>query len=84
MYFPLISKLKEKVLGFRLVAKILRPVLSMLESIIQTRKIKSNSIQFCIEYLVLFDFICFQLSCFYGLSLLVLSIRYHDDVITLT
>lgn len=34
--------------------------------------------------LVLFDFICFQLSCFYGLSLLVLSIRYHDDVITLT
>ena len=53
-------------------------------NITPSRKIKSNSIQFCIEYLVLFDFICFQLSCFYGLSLLVLSIRYHDDVITLT
>ena len=47
------------------------------------RKIESDSIQFCIGHLVLFDFICFQLSCFYGLSLLVLSICYHEFVITL-
>lgn len=52
-------------------------------STIQTRKIESDSIQFCIGHLVLFDFICFQLSCFYGLSLLVLSICYHEFVITL-
>lgn len=49
---------------------------------IQTRKTKFGSIQFCIGHLVLFTFVCFQLSCFYGLSLLVLSIRYHVCVIT--
>ena len=51
-------------------------------SVIRTRKMEFNSIQFCIGDLVLFDFICFQLSCIYGLFLLVLSIRYHDFVIT--
>ena len=49
--------------------------------ITRTRKIKFSSIQFCIGYLVLFDFICFQLSCFHGLFLIVLSICYHRIVI---
>lgn len=51
-------------------------------SVIRTRKIKFSSIQFCIGDLALFDFICFQLSHIYGLSQLVLSIRYHICVIT--
>ena len=50
--------------------------------IIRTRKIKFSSIQFCIGDLVLFDFICFQLSNLYSLFLLVLSICYHACVIT--
>lgn len=41
------------------------------------------SIQFCIGDLILFDFICFQLPHFYAPSQLALSIRYHDNVITL-
>ncbi len=53
-------------------------------SVIQTRKIKFSSIQFCIGDLVLFDFIYFQLSYLYGLFLLVLSICYHDFVIKIT
>ena len=45
------------------------------------RKIKFDSIQFCIVELVLFDFIYFQLSYLYRLSQLVLSIRYHLCII---
>ena len=41
-----------------------------------------SSIQFCIGDLVLFDFICFQLSYLYCLFLLVLSICCHEFVIT--
>ena len=49
--------------------------------ITQTRKIKFSSIQFCIGYLIPSVSIWFQLSCFHGLSLLVLSICYHIFVI---
>ena len=48
-----------------------------------TRKTEFSSIQFCIGDLILFDFICFQLSYLYGLFLLVLSICYQKFVITL-
>ena len=51
--------------------------------IIQTRKIKFGSILFCIGNLICNGSIWLQLSRFYGLPPLVLSICYHADVITL-
>ena len=49
----------------------------------QTRKIKLSSILFCIGILICNGSVWLQLSRFYGLPPLVLSIYYHDDVITL-